>query len=671
MRKTKLILFFTLFAVAVLGQTATKTVKVNTAGTLSTLLTDTEANTVTNLIVTGNIDARDVVFMRDKMVLLADLDLSAVKISAYTGIDGTYTTTSITYPANEMPLCSFYNSTTITYKSTLNKIKLPISIKSIGGSAFYYCYGLSGTLTIPASVTSIGSYAFYGCSLISAYQVETANTRYSSSNGVVFNKQQDSLFICPAAKVGSYVIPQTIVSIGASAFEGCSNLTGSLTIPSSVKSIGNYAFYYCSGLTGIVTIPKSVTYIGSFSFFECNKLTSYQVDPANSYYSSGNDILFNKLQDILFICPIAKSGSYTIPGTVITIGSYAFYNCSSLTGSLVIPKSVSLIGVYAFYGCTFLSAYEVDPQNARYLSTDGVLFNKNQDSLFVCPAGKTGSYSIPNSVKVIGTYSFFYCTGLNGIIFIPSSVKTIGNYAFYGCNKLTAFVVDQTNKVYSSNEGVLFNKNQDSLFICPVGKLGKYQIPNTVVAIDYSAFEGCTGLTGIGIPNSVTSIGSYAFSYCTGLTEITLPPNIATIGSGAFYYSGNLQKISIENAIPPAIDSYTFAFIDKSSCQLFVPIESKITYQTSANWKDFSIISESNFIITVVPERLNDEVKIYTNHQNLIVEGLKAGESIEVYTLNGMLIYSSKSSGNTIFINVKNNEIYLIKTKEKTVKLFL
>ena len=228
--KSKLFIFLLLsYAGTFLAQT--KTVNVTTAGTLSTLLTTTEANTLTNLIVTGNIDARDVAFMRDKILLLSVLDLSAAKIKAYTGIDGTYALATIAYPANELPLCAFYNASTITYKYSLTSIKLPTTLTSIGGSAFYYCYGLTGTFNIPATVTSIGSYALYGCSSLSAYTVETANTRYSSNNGVLFNKKQDSLFICPSAKTGSYTIPSTVVYIGASAFDYCSGLTGNLTIP--------------------------------------------------------------------------------------------------------------------------------------------------------------------------------------------------------------------------------------------------------------------------------------------------------------------------------------------------------------------------------------------------------------------------------------------------------
>jgi len=669
----------------------TKTVNVTAAGTLSTLITSAETASITTLTVTGSIDARDFVFMRDNLSVLASVDLSTASIKAYTGTAGTYSGVSLIYPANELPLCAFYNANTITYKSTLASIKLPTTLKSIGGSAFYYCYGLTGTFTLPASVTSIGSYALYGCSGLSAYSVDAANTRYSSNNGILFNKKQDSLFICPSAKTGTLSIPSTVTYIGASAFDYCSGLTGSLTIPSSVKTIDSYAFYYCTGLTGaitlpasvitvsdgafygcsglngIVTIPKTTTYIGSYAFFECNKLTSFQVDALNPKFSSNNDALYSKNQDTLHICPGAKAGAFTVPSSVKAIGSYAFYNCSALTGSLVIPASVNLIGSYAFYGCNAISAYEVNAANTKYLSNNGVLFNKAQDTLLVCPAAKSGSYTLPANVKTIGTYAFYYCTGLTGSINIPASLTSIGDYAFYGCTNLTALNVDAANTKFASADGILFSHGLDSVKICPSGKTGQYVIPSSVLSVNYSAFDGCTNLTSIIIPATVTTIGSYAFEYCTGLTEILIPKNVSTIGSSAFYSCTNLQKISVVNPVPPTIDAYVFGLVNKTTCQLLVPTGSLIAYQISANWKDFTLISESNF--TAVANLKEDGVKVYSNKDCIIVEGLSAGEKLRIYYMNGKQLYTSISDGNKISVPVEKGQCYLLKTAAKTVKV--
>jgi len=673
-------------------QAQTKTVNISTAGTLSTLITTAETTTITTLTVTGNIDARDVAFMRDKLTFLSVLNLSAANIKAYTGIDGTYSGITISYPANELPLCAFYNANTLTYKTTLTSVTLPLTLKSIGGSAFYYCYALSGTFTIPAGVTSIGSYALYGCSGLSAYSVDAANTRFSASNGILLNKNQDSLLICPGAKTGSLTIPTTVTYIGTSAFDYCYNLTGSLTLPASLKSIDAYAFYYCTGLTGnitipstlstigdgafygctgltgIITIPQSTSYIGSYAFFDCKGITSYQVNTSNTKYLSSNDAIYSKNVDTLIVCAGAKSGTFTIPASVKVIKSCAFYDCSTISGAMAIPASVKIIGSYAFYGCTGLSAFSVDAGNTCYYSNAGVLFNHAQDSLLLCPAALTGSYTVPSTVKTIGTYAFYYCKNLTGSINIPASVTAIGDYAFYGCTSLTAFDVTVGNSRYSSIDGVLYNQVQDSLLICPLGKTGTLAISTTVKTIDFYAFDGCSGLTSITIPSTVTTIGTYAFEYCTGLTEISIPKAITSIGSGTFYNCSNLQRIIVANPTPVVIDSYTFGLVSKTTCQLLVPVGASTAYKAATYWQDFTTITESN---TSVPVHKADLVKVFSNRQNIIVEGALTGERIDIYTANGKKLYSGIADGNIVSVPVLKNQCYLVKISGKTVKVVM
>ncbi len=145
------------------------TINVTTPGALSTLLSTSQKSVLTDLTVTGSIDARDVKCMRDEMPFLAVLDLSNANIFAYTGIAGTYysSTKSVVYPANEMPVNSFLVSATNTGKATLKSLKFPNSLTSIGVQACYSCSSLTGSLVIPASVVSIGSLAFYNCSGLS------------------------------------------------------------------------------------------------------------------------------------------------------------------------------------------------------------------------------------------------------------------------------------------------------------------------------------------------------------------------------------------------------------------------------------------------------------------------------------------------------------------------
>ena len=220
--------------------------------------------------------------------------------------------TSITIPNSVTSIGEY----TFSGCSSLKSITIPNSVTSIGDDAFWHCSSLT-SITIPNSVTSIGYRAFDNCDKLNQINVDTANTKFSSVNGVLFNKDKTELIRYPEGKAdASYAIPNSVTSIGYGAFRGCSSLA-SITIPNSVTSIDWYAFFGCSSLKSI-TIPNSVTSIDSYAFSGCSSLTSV-----------------------------------TIGNSVTSIDGWAFSNCSSLT-SITIPNSVTSIDSSAFYGCSSL-----------------------------------------------------------------------------------------------------------------------------------------------------------------------------------------------------------------------------------------------------------------------------------------------------------------------------
>jgi len=217
-----------------------------------------------------------------------------------------------------------------------------------------------------------------------------------------------------------------------------------------------------------------------------------------------------------------KCVSLDLSGSTFTsIGSYAFGYCTSLT-SVTIPNSVTSIESFAFYSCTSLTVINVDTANTKYISQDGVLYNKAKTTLVVYPARKTDStFTIPGSVTGIVSSAFSYCTSLTSVT-IPNSVTIIGSFAFGSCTSLTAINVDTANTAYISQDGVLYNKDKTTLIQYPAGKTDStFTIPGGVTKIEYGAFERCTSLTSVTIPNSVTIIGSFAFGSCTSLTSVT------------------------------------------------------------------------------------------------------------------------------------------------------
>jgi len=275
-------------------------------------------------------------------------------------------------------------------------------------------------------------------------------------------------------------------------------------------------------------------------------------------------------------------GEVVIPSTiggvdVRGIETNVFHNDTTLT-SITIPSSIIYIALLAFNGCTNLTAIHVDSANAAYSSEYGVLYNKNQTELMHCPTEKSGSVTIPASV---------------------TSIYTPLNY----CQKLTEIIVDSNNSVYSSENGVLFDKAKTTLITCPSAKSGSFAIPDGVTTIESNAFYECAALTALTIPSSVTTIHSTPFYRCSNLSSIItdsnnsayssengilynkaktsliicpaakgsmiIPDTVTTINAGAFSNQTGLTSIIIPGSVT-TIGPYAFIYCMNLSSVYFL-----------------------------------------------------------------------------------------------------
>ena len=449
----------------------------------------------------------------------------------------------------------------------------------IGSSAFYNSYRLTN-VTIPSSVTSIEGSAFLYCYGLANIKVDSGNKYYDSRdacNAIIETKNNILIAGCK-----NTIIPNSVTSIGNSAFLGCRYLT-SIDIPNSVTSIGEGAFSGCTGLTSI-TIPSSVTSIGVSAFSGCSGLTSITIP--SSVTSIG----------VSAFSGCSGLTSITIPSSVKSINSFAFSGCSGLT-SITIPSSVTSINSFAFSGCDRLTSVKVE--RATPVTVSSSTFSNRANATLYVPKGSKVAYQAANywkEFKEIVEYE--YEVDPEYITFADAEVKAIcvKNWDTNGDGELSkteAAVVKDLGKVFSGNQSI---KSFDELqyfkglaSICDNAfnyclSLASIIFPNSVTSIGYhafyecksltsvtipgsveaitEAFVGCTGLTSISIQNGVRSIGYEAFSGCTGVTSLIIPKSVTHIESYAF--------IGFSGVVSIIVDSENTVYDSRNNCNAII-----------------------------------------------------------------------------------------------------
>jgi len=178
---------------------------------------------------------------------------------------------------------------------------------------------------------------------------------------------------------------------------------------------------------------------------------------------------------------------------------------------------------------------EVDVLNSTYISVGGVLFNKSRTAIIAYPAGRAGSYVLPDTITVIGPGAFAGCANLTSVT-IPDGVTTIENWAFSSCATLSSIALPSS---VSSIGAFAFSG-------CPLTGVA---IPDQVPRIAEYTFDGCTSLANLTIGHSVTNIGSCAFRSCTNLATLSIPDSVTGIEFMAFFRCYNLTTVTMGRGV--------------------------------------------------------------------------------------------------------------------------
>lgn len=397
-----------------------------------------------------------------------------------------------------------------------------------------------------------------------AYQV----ARYGSSSGTV--------------DIGATYRGKPVVAVKEGAFRGSYALENIIIGP-NVTTIGDNAFYGCSNLRS-VTFPETLTYLGSSAFQACFSLNDVTI-PAGITYLSDN--LFNFCRSLTNV---------QLPD-IVSIGAYAFANCSALT-DFTIPDSVVSVGEYAFFKDVLLetitvgSGVQVIGNNAFELCsalTEVVLPENNS---LIALGGRAFSYctalteiALPEGLVSIGNQTFLNCVELRDV-HIPSSVTAVGQFAFlntgiyedakaadetyvYVDDWLVELVEMKQDKVTVVGEASIDEVMKDENFVplkeglkgiaaavfygCP--QLTRVFLPDTVEYINASAFYECPELWYFEASDnsSLREIGSGAFAECQILRTIYLGNSLESIGSYAFLNCSVLENNTISSIIPESV----------------------------------------------------------------------------------------------------------------------
>ena len=415
---------------------------------------------------------------------------------------------------------------------------------TVDGYKYAYTVNADGNATItdflgPVASTSTGSYDITIPEKLDDHPVTgLGESSFSGTYSPDHPKNYTLLSFCN--QIQSVTIPESVTSIGKSAFEDCSNLD-SLTIKGVATSIGAYAFGSCTSLTSLSLVGSFQT-IGDYAFVSCG-MTSLTIDATitsiEKYAFSSRSLTslsltgnVQKIGDYAFAyCTSLTSLSLT--GNVQKIGDYAFYSCPSLK-TVTLPKSLTSIGSHAFDFCTILGSLGSIEIPGTVTEIGDFAFNNS---------GLT-SVTIDEGVKSTGAYMFYKCSNLTTVT-LPESLTTIANGSFAFCPNLNH--VNIPARVTCIGDGAFSNCTS----------LSEITLQDGVKTIGADAFVSCKELTSITLPDSVTDIGKEAFQSCEGLESITIPKNVTTIEPDTFYWCFSLKDITLPAGLTSFQDELT------------------------------------------------------------------------------------------------------------------
>lgn len=544
----------------------------------------------------------------------------------------------------------------------LSNLTIPDYVTSIGASAFANCEKLT-SINIPKSVRSIGYSAFVGCVSLNSvkitdigawcninfgvmdgyswrYESMSSNPLFYAHNLFLNDKKVENLIIPNdvgsisdrafiLSNISSLVISNSVTTIGNEAFRG--SKLGTATIPNSVMSIGNEAFLNCSELSSI-TIPSSVTSIGSSAFSGCEKLTSVN-------FSNCNAIIKDKA---FYACKSLKT--VIIPNSITELGVSAFENSTGIE-SVTFGENVKIIRQNLFAGCTKISQVTSHIQEPLNMVKSVFADNVYTQATLTVPDGTTNKYLACDgwkdflNIKEQGQQSSFILT-ISG---------NNGGKVVYG-----------SRVIENGSERISVSKNQS--------------VTLTITPNEGFDIQSVT-LNGEDVTDDLYN-NTYTIAQIKEDFEFVVTFAVSPLYVTIKYADGGVVKQKVEKGqvyeykIEPAdgwhIHSVTFNGKDVTS-----ELSSKNEYKTPAIAENSVLNVTFEMGATNVSNFTESKMRVNAYGNAIRISGAETGEKIAVYSADGKIVKSVKAEHGTATIVLPENQTYIVKGRQKTVKVRL
>jgi len=582
--------------------------------------------------------------MKSKILLVLLLCVSIRVMNAQSGTCGDGVTWELNYTtltikgSGSMADYAYISAPWESYKQNIKKIVIEDGVEYISG--FEGCSNVD-TVLLGNKVGDIGERCFFNCSSIKkiAFPSSIEYIRFNAFKDCgldSLSQPGDTVTIFADAFKDNDKLVYVNLSgrIDERAFFNCANLKKVIL---RGGELGQQVFCNCSNLRD-VEIWDGVTKIGSAAFLNCD-IRSVTVPASvkklaeNTFANNANleyvDIAVQELiQDPFYQCTNIKKLILHEGLSILT--EYAFQYCEKID-SVYLPSTLKEMGIRTFG--TGLTSIRLSPDNPYFKLYDGALLDKDQTRIVRFPNQKTGSFSIPPTVKQIEQYTFEYSKISN--VVIPESVVSIGFHSF------------------------------------AESKIVSLDLPSLIKVIPNGTAYNCVNLKTLKIPEGCTTIGSQAFEG-TALRVIEMPESMDNYGEVAFFGCA-IDTFKVKRPYPAWINANVFGNVNLSKAVLVVPESSKSMYETADVWKDFGKI-----IGTVGNEQVisNSDLRVYptyaTNNITVEQDSKAAIETIAIYGSSGAKAMEVRPADRRATIDISGlpSGFYIVKAGKASCKVY-